>query len=121
MKDITHYELFTVLLGSGRAARAVARRLHIKSMGRVMLICEKRPLLPFTSGTPSMCRIPADASDVLLMEALRSIETESETALPLLVICDKRYSGFAARCREELEQRFVVRDAAALLEVGHEA
>ena len=118
MEDIMRYELFAVLLGSTRGARAVARRLRAYGVRDAVLVSEARPLLPSPLCRMPRYAIPHAAADELLLAALYDVEIVSGTALPLLVVCDARYAGFVSRCREELERRFVVRDAQALLEAS---
>ena len=117
MEQILRYELFAVLLGNTRGARALARILRTKAACSAILVSDKRPLIPSALSCLPHRRLPLDASDELLLSALLDIEVESGTALPLLVVCDARYAGLVARRREELERRYVLRDVKDLLEV----
>lgn len=118
MNEILHDYLYPVMLGSNTAAHACVRRMEkIYGIGSTVLTGKRALTLRFLPDV-RVLYAPPTLHDDHLMRLLFDIDEESGFRIPLLVLCDAAYDDFYLRNRTEIETRFIVRRADAILGRG---
>ncbi len=115
MDKIVRDSLYPVLLGSDTLCHACVRRLKKEYGLPITVLTGKRAMtLRFISGV-LLYNAPPTFSDGILLSILSDLEENSGYRIPLLVLCDEAYRPFVTRNREVLEEKFILRDAKAIL------
>ncbi len=115
MNRLLHDCLYPVMLGSNTLCHACVRQIQKQyRIGSTVLTGKRAITLRFLP-TVTLIDAPATLNDELLLSILRDVELTGGARVPLLVLCDKAYAAFVQRNREELESRFILREAKELL------
>ena len=119
MREILSECLFPIILGSNTEGHACVRRIEKQyGIGSTVLTGKRALTLRFLPDV-KIVHAPPSLSDSILLHILSDLDEESGFRIPLLVLCDAAYTDFLSRNRSEIEARFIVREAAALLEGYH--